>query len=1037
MAKRQKIIQSFNSGELSPLMDQRIDQNKYNSGNRTMENFIPLLYGGAERRPGLEYINDAKSDSAKSRLVSFEHSVDDTYILEFANQVIRVYKDGARQGLSGFERDLNTDFGSATGDDTLIAHWLCDENATNTTVDDSSVSSYADHNGTADDNTDTYSATDEAGTANSAFDIDATGGIVVADSAEFSFNGTGSDTAFSILACVQRNSDATGTDTMIAKWGETGGDKREWELHSRSDFSVRFQLYDVTNGATAMVTTDDAVLSGGKWHIIVATYDGRGGNSAADGIEIYVDWVAQSVDRSTHASYDSMVNNSAPVGLGRRANHPTQQKWDGSISNMAVFDRALTASEVVALTSTPNQTEALEITTPYLTADLFSLKFEQSADVMFITHPDYEPRKLSRLSDTSWTLEAVALQTGPFRDQNDDTAKTITASATTGSITLTANNHSPFVTGTTAGHVPSGSLSTSKSQTGALFRLVQAAGTSDISDQLDADVADDATTTLTVPKGVTWDFTTNGTWGAASDPATIVLERSYDSGTTYETVHTVTSAANKNTTTSGTEDNNEAIYRARVSSACTANTEATVQFSIRDTSRAGVVQITAVASATSATATVITTLASTDPTHRWSEGSFSNYRGWPIDVTISPEERLTFVGNKSEPLTQWGSLIGDFTEFKEGTDDDDPVTFTLVGTGQQNRTRWVLSKDTLVIGTVGGEHLLGASKDDEAMTPSNVRARLQTTYGSEDISGLPVNQAVLFVERGGLKIREFLYNFEADAHRAEDLTVFSNHITESGIVNMAFQRTPDPTLWCVRSDGQLACMTYERDQDVFAWYRVVTGTSSYTVDSVVESVAVIYGGAGNEDEVWISVLRQINGGDSRTIERFNSRDLPSSASDYKFVDSYITDTGGDTGISGLDHLEGEVVQVWGDGLYQGTKTVSGGAITADTAASKYQVGLQYTSTVKPMKLNLADTGLTTTKRINRAIVDYYETIGGEISPDGSNWENIPTGTSLVTGSKEISIPGGYSRNADITVRQTEPKPITLISLSLDVGASRD
>ena len=94
MPKQSKIIQSFNAGELSPYMADRFDQQKYRFGCRTMENFLPLIYGGAESRPGTEYIAGCKSNSAKSRLVSFEHSVDDTYILEFANQVIRVYRNG-------------------------------------------------------------------------------------------------------------------------------------------------------------------------------------------------------------------------------------------------------------------------------------------------------------------------------------------------------------------------------------------------------------------------------------------------------------------------------------------------------------------------------------------------------------------------------------------------------------------------------------------------------------------------------------------------------------------------------------------------------------------------------------------------------------------------------------------------------------------------------------------------------------------------------------------------------------------------------
>lgn len=47
------------------------------------------------------------------------------------------------------------------------------------------------------------------------------------------------------------------------------------------------------------------------------------------------------------------------------------------------------------------------LTTPYVEADLFDLHFVQSADVLTIVHPDYEPRELRRVSATSWTLSVI------------------------------------------------------------------------------------------------------------------------------------------------------------------------------------------------------------------------------------------------------------------------------------------------------------------------------------------------------------------------------------------------------------------------------------------------------------------------------------------------------------------------------------------------------------------------------------------------------------------------------------------------------
>jgi hypothetical protein len=655
-------------------------------------------------------------------------------------------------------------------------------------------------------------------------------------------------------------------------------------------------------------------------------------------------------------------------------NNNDATEWTITVTGATTFSLDGTDGDDFTTYTTGGTVAAIyELTTPYLTADIPQLKFEQSADVMFITHPSYEERKLSRTGDAAWFLEVQDLRTGPFRVQNSDTTKTIAVAEIAGggiqtgaSVTLTAVGHAPFTSGTTAGHLPSGATlaisaftdydgtySTStkvttssahgfstadiiqitgttsyngqwnitkidatnfyikvafvaddgtgeatyanyKVQTGALYSLKYSAATVDLADtELASQTLNDATGTLFVPKGVTVDYSTQGTWGAGADPATVVLERSYDSGSNYGTVVSVTSAANKNVADSFTEEVDDAIYRWRVSSASTASTTVDVHLALRDPTRTGIVELTAVASTTSATGTVRKTLGESGETavaatHRWSEGSFSLKRGFPIDVSISSEERLTFSGNTSEPLTIWGSVIADFTDFTEGTNDDDAIQFTLVGSGQQNRIRWMSAKESLVLGTVGGEHLLGASKDEEALTPSNVKAKLQTTYGSEDIAAIMVNQAILFVQRGGKKVREFLYNFEADAHKADDLTVFAEHITGAGITDMAFQRTPTPQLYCIRTDGEMAVLTYERDQNVFSWVRYVT-------NGQFESVAVIYGGARAEDEVWVTVKRTFSGVNSgsavRYVERFTDQDF-GEVDSIMFLDSAKVVTSG-------------------------------------------------------------------------------------------------------------------------------------------------
>ncbi len=146
---------------------------------------------------------------------------------------------------------------------------------------------------------------------------------------------------------------------------------------------------------------------------------------------------------------------------------------------------------------------------------------------------------------------------------------------------------------------------------------------------------------------------------------------------------------------------------------------------------------------------------------------------------------------------------------------------------------------------------------------------------------------------------------------------------------------------------------------------------------------------------------------------------------------------GVTTITGLEHLEGETVKVTSGGSVVATETVSSGSITLSEDVFVYAVGKGYESTLVPMDLDIEGTGLATTKRINRAIVNLHETIGGKMGRDTDHLEDIPTGSSLFSGFKEIDISGGYSRDTDITIKQTDPLPMTVLSITYDLGASRD
>ena len=267
MARVAVQLTNFTGGELSPRLDGRNDLAKYSSGCKTLQNMVVYPHGSAARRPGTTFVAEVKTSSAKTRLIPFEFSTTQTYILEFGNQYIRFYKDSGA---------------------------ILESNKTITGI------------------------------------TKANPGVVTSTAHGYS-NG----------------------DTVVIS-GVVG----MTEVNGK-----RFKVANVAANTFELQTIDGT-----------------------------------NVNTSSYTTYSS-----------------------GGVAN-----------------------RVYTLTTTYLTADLFQLKYAQSADVMYICHPDYPVRKLSRTGHTSWTITDVDFSDGPYLDDNITTTtftmsahtvgtgRTLTASATTG-----------------------------------------------------------------------------------------------------------------------------------------------------------------------------------------------------------------------------------------------------------------------------------------------------------------------------------------------------------------------------------------------------------------------------------------------------------------------------------------------------------------------------------------------------------------------------------------------------------------------------
>jgi hypothetical protein len=551
---------------------------------------------------------------------------------------------------------------------------------------------------------------------------------------------------------------------------------------------------------------------------------------------------------------------------------------------------------------------AYEISTPYLETEIFDLKFAQSADVMYLCHPNHEVRKLSRTGHTSWTLTQVDFVNGPYLDDN---------------ITSTTLSSSTHTVGTGRTLTASSSLWVS-TDVGRLVRFRDGYG---------------KITGYTSATVVTWEI-------------------------------------------------------------------------LEDTGSAS---------------------SSTD----WSLGAFSDTTGHPKCVSFF-EQRLVFAGTTNQPQTLFFSRSGDYENFNDnrgGTISDSSAMIYTIASNQVNAITSIKATRTLIVMTTGGEFTVTSGATEDPITPTNLNIRKQSSYGSAGVDALSIGNTTVFLQRAKRKIRELAYNFDTDGYIAPDLTILSENISESGIVQMDYQQEPYSIVWCVRDDGSLVAMTYNRLQDVVAWHKHEFGGTN----AKCKSVAVIDIDT-TEDQVWCIIERTINGSTKQYVEYLTPNDFNSSLTKFHYVDSGLSyDGASTTTLTGLDHLEGETVKVILNGATHPDRVVSSGQISLDRATTKAKVGLGYISTLQTMRLDEGQGGTdqTKTKRIYDVTVRFFETVGAKVGPDENNLDDIPFRDSshpvdqpvpLFTGDKETEFPSDYGTDGFVLIKQEQALPMTILAV---------
>ncbi|SKB08731.1 hypothetical protein SAMN02745166_05012 [Prosthecobacter debontii] len=530
----------------------------------------------------------------------------------------------------------------------------------------------------------------------------------------------------------------------------------------------------------------------------------------------------------------------------------------------------------------------------------------------------------------------------------------------------------------------------------------------------------------------TWEVFTYGSW-----ESTLYLERLNASGQ-WDFVRSWRSKKDRNISASGETDGDETLrLRIIAGSSSETSTAAAPRFLLEaaDARINGLVKITAVGAlsegkSVNATCDVITPLLSTAPTYVWTEGAWSQAQGFPSAVAMH-QNRLWFAGTAKAPMRIWGSVSGDIENFRRSSLDDGSVSWTPLA-DELNPIQWMISQGAdMVIGTGGDEWTL--SGQGKAITPSNFDFQRQSRFGSSAVAAIMANEVVVFVQRGGRKVRRVSQRSNNEPWSTSDMTVLAEHIALDGIKQLAFGSNPNSILWAVTTSGKLLGMTLEVEQNVFGWH-------VHETDGQVESVAVIYG--DDADEVWLAVRR----GSLRTIERLDPRVFARDFTDYPrmiYADSAVRYDGEPTtSIPGLTHLNGKTVSLLADGVELTPQVVSGGALTLPSPASVVVVGLPFTSTLQPCRFDVQSPkgsaqGLMW--RVSRIGLYVHDSQGGQVAEHpASTFEALPYPASgLYSGDVETVVESSARPGTDALVKTSTLLPLTIGSLLLKLDLYGD
>lgn len=660
----------------------------------------------------------------------------------------------------------------------------------------------------------------------------------------------------------------------------------------------------------------------------------------------------------------------------------------------------------------------MELDTVYPESALRSVRWEQSADVVYLGCIGYRQYKIERRSITSWSLVQYLPEDGPFGNINV-TNTTLTPSGIEGNITLTA------------------STKIFKSTVvGALFKIESTGQRRTENFTAGGQETDYIRVTGTSTTERRFQITRTGTF-----VGTITLQRSAAEPGSWVDVTTYTTAGTVNYDDG--LSNQIMYYRLVIKSGDYTSGSVAVELLYAAGSITGIARVDGYVSETQVTAIVLKSLGEDNPTINWYEGLWSEKKGFGSAPSLI-DGRLFWAGYNKVI----GSVSDAYESFDNDIEGDSAPIIRSIGRGAVDNVMWLLPLIRLIIGTPTGEWVARSSSLDEPLTPGNFNLKQPSDKGCADVNAVKVDSKGFFVPVGGSGLYQLVYNGDGTLdYESVNMTELVPEVAKPSIVRLAVQRKPDTRIHCLRSDGKVALLISQPAEEVLCWALAETISAS----GFIEDVIVFPGDV--EDKVLYLVRRTINGNTVRYYERWAKEDDCLGGDIVKLADSFITYDGTSTNtITGLSHLEGQQVVVWAnaedlspddpDTGEQITYTVTSGAITLGKNVTKACVGLPYMAQYISTKLAYAanrSTALGQQKRVDHValILADVHCKGIKFGSDPEHMEEMPNIVKDIPvepnevfstlDTRMMSFNGNWDTDSRICLEMQAPRPATVLA----------